>query len=73
MMGGSYQKIPMLSFSGNPYGTFVNMELFVLPVLEKMTGSQRYRVEYREGTWQKPLKRPGKCRGLYGRDGRMER
>ena len=60
MMGGSYQKIPMLSFSGNPYGTFVNMELFVLPVLEKMTGSQRYRVEYREGTLAETFEKTGK-------------
>ena len=55
--------------------TFVNMELFVLPVLEKMTGSQRYRVEYREGTLAETLlKKTGKSAAvLYGRDGRMER
>lgn len=60
VMGGSYQKIPLLSFSGNPYGTFVNLELFVLPVLEKMTGSRRYRAEYREGILAEAFEKTGK-------------
>ncbi len=49
VMGGSYQNIPVLSFSGNPYGAFVNMELFVPPVLEQLTGGSYYEPEYREG------------------------
>lgn len=59
MMGGSYRNIPILSFSGNPYGTFVNMELFVPPLLKKLTGGLCYQPEYREGTLAETFEKTG--------------
>lgn len=49
MMGGKYKKSVIISFSGNPYGAFVNMELFLKPVLEVLSGNQKYRGKFREG------------------------
>lgn len=60
VMGGSYQNIPVLSFSGNPYGAFVNMELFVPPVLERLTGGSWYEPEYREGILAETFEKTGK-------------
>lgn len=60
MMGGSYRNIPILSFSGNPYGAFVNMELFVPPVLKKLTGGCCYQPEYREGILAETFEKTGK-------------
>lgn len=60
MMGGSYRNIPILSFSGNPYGAFVNMELFIPPVLKKLTGGSCYQPEYREGILAETFEKIGK-------------
>ena len=44
-----YGRTLILSLSGNPFGAMANLELLVRPMLEAMTGSERFSMEKREG------------------------
>lgn len=52
VLAGMYGEIPVLSLSGNPFGALVHLELLVRPLIGKLTGSEYYLPEYREGILQ---------------------
>lgn len=52
VLAGMYGKIPVIALSGNPFGALVHLELLVRPLIRKLTGSEYYLPEYREGILQ---------------------
>lgn len=57
-----YNKTLILSLSGNPFGAVANLELLVRPLLQKMTGDDRFVMDKREGILAEEFSKKSKGR-----------
>ena len=69
MLGALLRQKCVLGLSGNPFAAFVTLEIFLRPVLQKLTGSDSYECEKRKGiaqmTYEKTCKNPRFVREIW--------
>lgn len=62
VMAGVYNNTPLLALSGNPFGAFVTSQLFIPPVLCRLSGDSCLGLEWREAILQNEYKKKSPVR-----------
>lgn len=62
IMAGVYNNTPLLALSGNPFGAFVTSQLFIPPVLCRLSGDSCLGLEWREAILQNEYKKKSPVR-----------
>lgn len=57
-----YKGVPVLCLSGNPFGAIVNFELLARPVLEKLSGQEKWKLLPGEAVLMNDYKKPAGAR-----------
>lgn len=62
VMAGMLQGTPVLALSGNPFGSFVTSQLFIPPVLSRLSGDPRLVLEWHEAVLQNEYRKKSPVR-----------